>query len=307
MDVHYERTLASLSWFKCKRKAKGIRKDGTPWEVQLPIFDGKGAGQQPCTTAEAGAWHAGPSQTASPPVLCAYWCRHHAEIQEVQVIKPVEYTHWTVGSMPSKVDGQTKQRRQPRKLRRSQPSRLGTSKYRSKFEAGIAFSLNKRELGFDYETRHYDYTIEAIYTPDFILPTCVVEAKGVLTSEDRRKLRKCQAVTPRPGPASVLSERQGQIVQSSTVTALLAVGGAPWFSVVRGAHTNCVVQRCRVLNPSSSDMKLVPSAIAKTTLLGLVMAMLIALAVTTPNNRSESPSSDLSHQCHHHREPALVC
>ena len=25
--------------FKCKRKAKGIRKDGTPWEVQLPIFD----------------------------------------------------------------------------------------------------------------------------------------------------------------------------------------------------------------------------------------------------------------------------
>ena len=98
--------------------------------------------------------------------------------------------------MPSKVDGKTRQRSQARKTQRSKPSRSGTSKFRSKFEAGIAFSLNKRGLGFDYETQHYDYTIEAIYTPDFILPTCVVEAKGVLTTEDRRKLRSVKQSHP---------------------------------------------------------------------------------------------------------------
>ena len=66
--------------------------------------------------------------------------------------------------------------------------RRGTFRFRSKFEAGIAASLEQRGLGFDYESLHYDYTIEATYTPDFVLPACVVEAKGVLTPEDRRKL-----------------------------------------------------------------------------------------------------------------------
>jgi hypothetical protein len=95
--------------------------------------------------------------------------------------------------MQSKADG-PKNKRRPRQSNTSK--RQQTGRYRSKFEAGIAFSLNKRGLGFDYETQHYDYIIEAVYTPDFILPTCVVEAKGVLTTEDRRKLRSVKQLHP---------------------------------------------------------------------------------------------------------------
>ena len=95
--------------------------------------------------------------------------------------------------MQSKADG-PKNKRRPRRSNTSK--RQQTGRYRSKFEAGIAFSLNKRGLGFDYETQHYDCTIEAIYTPDFILPSCVVEAKGILTSEDRRKLRSVKQSHP---------------------------------------------------------------------------------------------------------------
>jgi len=98
--------------------------------------------------------------------------------------------------MRSKVDGKTARRRQPRKPRRSQPKQSGTFRFRSKFEAGIASSLNKRELVFNYESQHYDYIIQAVYTPDFILPHCVVEAKGLLTAEDRRKLRSVKQSHP---------------------------------------------------------------------------------------------------------------
>lgn len=50
-------------------------------------------------------------------------------------------------------------------------------------------SLTKRGLAFSYEGRALPYKIEAIYTPDFILPNgVIVEAKGHFPPEDRRKM-----------------------------------------------------------------------------------------------------------------------
>ena len=73
-----------------------------------------------------------------------------------------------------------------------------TSRYRSKFEATVALSLNKRGLTFAYEGRALPYKIEAIYTPDFILPNgVIVETKGLFDSDDRRKMVAVKEQHPR--------------------------------------------------------------------------------------------------------------
>ena len=73
----------------------------------------------------------------------------------------------------------------------SHPQTLTTAQgeihFRSKFEAQVAKELIKSKAKFTYETVSYDYIISSSYTPDFILPNCVVEVKGVLTKEERKK------------------------------------------------------------------------------------------------------------------------
>ena len=64
-----------------------------------------------------------------------------------------------------------------------------TSKYRSKFEAGVAASLQQRNLPFSYEPIVLDYVIQAKYTPDLVLGNgIVVELKGFFSAQDRRKM-----------------------------------------------------------------------------------------------------------------------
>ena len=71
------------------------------------------------------------------------------------------------------------------------------SKYRSKFEAGIAASLDKRSVSFSYESLVLDYTIEGQYRPDFILPNgVIVETKGFFSPTDRRKMLCVKAQHP---------------------------------------------------------------------------------------------------------------
>lgn len=72
-----------------------------------------------------------------------------------------------------------------------------TSNFRSKFEAGVAASLTKRGLSFHYEGQALPYKIEAVYTPDFILPSgVIVETKGHFPPEDRRKMLAVKAQYP---------------------------------------------------------------------------------------------------------------
>ena len=56
--------------------------------------------------------------------------------------------------------------------------------------------MRKRGLAFQYESRALPYRIEAIYTPDFILPSCMVETKGLFSPEDRRKMLAVKACHP---------------------------------------------------------------------------------------------------------------
>jgi len=63
------------------------------------------------------------------------------------------------------------------------------TKYRSRLEEKLArwFELNGQP--FEYETLRLNYTVSAVYTPDFILPNGVIlEAKGYFKPEDRRKM-----------------------------------------------------------------------------------------------------------------------
>ncbi len=71
------------------------------------------------------------------------------------------------------------------------------SKYRSKFEAGIAASLIKRSVSFSYEPLTLDYTIEGQYKPDFVLPNgVIVETKGFFPPDQRRKMLCVKAQHP---------------------------------------------------------------------------------------------------------------
>ena len=77
------------------------------------------------------------------------------------------------------------------KRRISHPQTLTTAQgeihFRSKFEAQVAKELIKSKAKFTYETVSYDYIISSSYTPDIILPNCVVELKGTLLKEERKK------------------------------------------------------------------------------------------------------------------------
>ena len=85
-----------------------------------------------------------------------------------------------------------KSRRSKSKSAQCQPQQLqetsSKQKYRSKFEAGIAATLNKKKVAFSYESLELEYTLSCCYKPDFILNNgVIVETKGFLSKEDRRK------------------------------------------------------------------------------------------------------------------------
>ena len=84
-----------------------------------------------------------------------------------------------------------KQKKQPKKkLPKSKALKQlqqGTN-FRSKFEAGIAATLQADKVQFSYETLDIDYQISCTYKPDFILDNGIcIETKGFFSKEDRRK------------------------------------------------------------------------------------------------------------------------
>lgn len=70
---------------------------------------------------------------------------------------------------------------------------MAKTKYKSKFESNVARSFKAQKINFTYEGKKFPFVqpaIKRVYTPDFILhdSDLVVECKGKLTSEDRKKL-----------------------------------------------------------------------------------------------------------------------
>jgi hypothetical protein len=77
------------------------------------------------------------------------------------------------------------------------PQTSSKQKYRSKFEAGIAANLNKNKVAFSYESLELDYILSCCYKPDFILNNgVIIETKGFLSKEDRRKMVAVKAANP---------------------------------------------------------------------------------------------------------------
>ena len=72
----------------------------------------------------------------------------------------------------------------------------GVVHFRSKFEAQVASDLIKKKVQFSYETVSYDYVISSSYTPDIILPNCVVELKGTLLKEERKNILQSRRNIP---------------------------------------------------------------------------------------------------------------
>ena len=69
--------------------------------------------------------------------------------------------------------------------------------FRSGLEERVADLLVELGVSYEYETKKIGYTIQHIYTPDFVLPNGVIlECKGYWDAEDRRKIKNVKEQEP---------------------------------------------------------------------------------------------------------------
>lgn len=73
------------------------------------------------------------------------------------------------------------------------------SKPRNKFEQSTWDFLTKNKVEFTYEGLKLPYTIQATYHPDYILTKSgiIVELKGYLRPEDKRKMKSVKKDHPK--------------------------------------------------------------------------------------------------------------
>lgn len=92
-------------------------------------------------------------------------------------------------------------------------------KYRSRLEERLARWLEVNGQSFEYETLKLNYTVQAVYTPDFILPNGVIlEAKGYFRPEDRRKMAAIKKQHPDLDIRLVFQSPHNTISKSSKTT-----------------------------------------------------------------------------------------
>ena len=69
--------------------------------------------------------------------------------------------------------------------------------FKSGLEEKVSDLLCELGVDYEYESVSFAYTIQHLYTPDFVLPNGVVlETKGYWRPEDRRKVRQVIAENP---------------------------------------------------------------------------------------------------------------
>jgi hypothetical protein len=105
------------------------------------------------------------------------------------------------------------------------------SSYRSRLEERLArwFELNKHP--FEYEPIKLNYTIDAVYTPDFVLPNgVIIEAKGWFRPDDRRKMLAVKKAHPELDIRLVFQQPYNTISKTSKTTyaAWAKKNGFPW-------------------------------------------------------------------------------
>ncbi len=100
--------------------------------------------------------------------------------------------------------------------------RRATSSYRSGLEEKVAKNLTLRGVGFLFESEKVKYTPplkEHTYTPDFKLDNGVlIEVKGYLTSEDRKKMRCVKEQHPELDIRMLFGRAQNRINKGSPTT-----------------------------------------------------------------------------------------
>lgn len=95
-----------------------------------------------------------------------------------------------------------------------------TGKFKSALEAGVAGMLEKRTgAPAVYEPKSFAYTIDAKYTPDFLLPDgSYLETKGYFPAEDRRKMVNVKRCNPGVTIRICLSAPNAKISKGSKTT-----------------------------------------------------------------------------------------
>ena len=122
--------------------------------------------------------------------------------------------------------------------------------YKSKFEANFARSLKAQKVKFQYESKKFPFTqpaIKRIYTPDFILPDSdlVVECKGKLTSEERKKLLWWREAYPDVRFVIVFQRARNPIRKGSPTTYgdWATKNGFEWYDWDQGIPKNAFKKR----------------------------------------------------------------
>jgi hypothetical protein len=93
------------------------------------------------------------------------------------------------------------------------------ARYRSRLEERLARWLEVNGQPFEYETLKLDYTLKAVYTPDFILSNGVIlEAKGYFKPEDRRKMLAVKKQHPDLDIRLVFQQPYNTITKESKTT-----------------------------------------------------------------------------------------
>lgn len=103
--------------------------------------------------------------------------------------------------------------------RKKSRQRTSNNGYRSGFEAKLAYQLKRSGVRFDYETIQIEYQKISTYTPDFILPNgIIIEAKGVWTTEDRKKHLLVREQHPELDIRLVFQQARNKISKGSNTT-----------------------------------------------------------------------------------------
>lgn len=98
---------------------------------------------------------------------------------------------------------------------------MRNTKYRSRFEIGLARSLLDKKIDFEYENQKFVFIPKPrTYTPDFYLPkqNIYIEAKGELDKNDRVKMQLVKQQHPELDIRFVFQRASNKIYKGSKTT-----------------------------------------------------------------------------------------
>tara|TARA_R110002020_G_scaffold71690_2_gene184970 strand:+ start:63 stop:416 length:354 start_codon:yes stop_codon:yes gene_type:complete len=91
--------------------------------------------------------------------------------------------------------------------------------FRSGLEEKVADLMVDLGIDYEYETEKIPYTIEHIYTPDFLLPNGIyLECKGYWEADDRRKIKAVKLQHPEIDLRMVFQAPYNKISKKSKTT-----------------------------------------------------------------------------------------